>query len=75
MNSLPPKRCKNCTFWDSEDWHENGMGECLKALRVTGQVCLPDSMWVSGTMGFPEVGLFTRPDFGCVQFSPKGEAI
>ncbi len=74
-------RCETCRHWEIPvtDQHMNelrvpdGWGECNMMSGSAFEKIDTLKVLVSAAYA-QDVGVFTRPDFGCVQYEPKGGA-
>jgi hypothetical protein len=68
---MKPPTCETCAHWKRESWMPEPLGTCGRVEsednmdRISAQ---RDAFGISADGG---ASLFTGPDFGCVQHTPK----
>lgn len=78
------KRCKTCTWWDADvatnAWSSDGgpgnypatWNRCARSFREWHGNPVPDGALMI-VDGYEVAGLYTAPEFGCVQWEHEGE--
>lgn len=70
--------CATCRFWESWPTFPDGYGACALAEHDSKESVHPESKALAFGMandwGEKDAYLFTAPDFGCIQYSPKDTA-
>jgi hypothetical protein len=57
--------CRDCTHWDKPKPEHESIGRCNKIEEATLD---QDEKALAYILGFEYADLYTKPEFGCVQF-------
>jgi hypothetical protein len=63
--------CKDCEWWALAEYDPEGMGSCRLAESMNGSPANRISLAYAMDAEVYEAWLYTKPDFGCVQFEGK----